>query len=180
MSEATFFFGGWEPIVRILVVGTLLYAGLLVLVRPTGVRTLSRMNAFDLVITIALGAAFGRALTASGVALAEALVALALLIMLQYAVSWAQSRWAGVRGLVRSPPMLLFFQGEVLRDELRRQRVTESELLEAVREETYGSLDDVDAIVLESDGEFSVIERVDEGDAFEASLKEPLRPGSAA
>ncbi len=87
MSDATFFFGGRAPVLRILVVGTFAYGSLITLQRISGKRTLSQMNAFDFLITVALGASFGRILTARNVALAEAVTAFALLMALQFAGS---------------------------------------------------------------------------------------------
>ena len=52
MSAALF--DGWEGVARVLVVGTIAYVALVVLLRVTGKRTLSKMNAFDLVVTVAL------------------------------------------------------------------------------------------------------------------------------
>ncbi|CAN5815308.1 hypothetical protein BH23GEM7_BH23GEM7_39940 [soil metagenome] len=81
MEPVTFFFGGWEPMLRIVVVGTLGYIALLLLLRLAGKRTLAQMNAFDFVVTVAIGASFGRILTARSVALAEAVAAFTLLVL---------------------------------------------------------------------------------------------------
>lgn len=157
MSDVTFFFGGWAPVLRILVVGTLAYTALVLLLRVTGKRTLAQMNAFDFVITVALGASFGRILTARDVALTEAITAFGLLVVLQFAVAWLQVRSRGFANVVTAPPTLLYFQGRVLHHALRRERLTEAELQTAVREHGVGSLDQVEAVVLESDGRFAVV-----------------------
>src|SRR5690606_23219959 len=80
------FFDSWSGLVRVLVVGTLAYAGLVLLLRITGKRTLSKMNAFDLVVTVALGSTLATVLLSKDVALAEGLLALALLSFLQCGV----------------------------------------------------------------------------------------------
>jgi len=128
------------------------------------------MSAFDFVVTVAIGSAFGRALTAKGVALAEAVVAFALLVALQYAVTWLQVRWPVFKRAVTNPPALLYFRGECVDRELRRQRVTEAELRSAARKEGFGSLDEVDAIVLESSGDFAVVGSIDDEAAFRETL----------
>lgn len=161
MTQPKFFFGGWTPLVRILVVGVAMYVTLVVFLRISGSRTLSDMNAFDFIITVAIGSVFGRALTAKSVTLAEAVVAFALLVVLQYVVTRLQVRWSFFSRLVTNPPSLLYFRGEFLRSEMARQRVTESELRSAVRKKQGGSLADVDAIILESNGEFSIVESAD-------------------
>lgn len=57
---------------------------------------------------------------------------------------------------------------------MRRQRVTKSELQSAVRKSKYGSLSEVEAVVLESSGEFSVIESVEDGSAFGKHLDDQI------
>ena len=164
MDNVIFFFGGWEPVARILVVGALAYVSLIMLLRVSGKRTLVQMNAFDFLITVALGASFGRILTARSVALLEAITAFALLVFLQYAVVWLQTRSARFAHAVTSPPTLLYFRGRVLHDALRRERVTEAELRTAIREHGAGSFEEVEAVVLESDGRFAVVKSGNAGD----------------
>ena len=174
MTDVTFYFSGWEPLVRILVVGTAIYVALVVMLRVSGSRTLSNMNAFDFIVTVAIGSAFGRALTAKDVALAEAVVAFGLLVSFQYAITWIQVRWPLFRRVVTNPPTLLYFRGEFVDAELRRQRVAKSEIRSAVRKNKLGSLDEVEAVVLESSGDFSVIASVEDGSAFGTKLEEHL------
>jgi uncharacterized membrane protein YcaP (DUF421 family) len=170
MSHVTFFFSGWEPLCRIVVVGVAMYVTLVVFLRISRSRTLSSMNAFDFVVTVAIGSVFGRALTAKSVALSEAVVAFGLLVALQYAVTWLQIRLPFFRQAVANPPALLYFRGEFIDETMQRQRVTRSELQSAVRKKKHGRLEEVEAVVLESSGEFSVIESVGDGSAFGETL----------
>ena len=135
MSDVTFFFVGWPAIARILVVGPLAYVALILLLRISGKRTLAQMNAFDFLITVALGASFGRILTARSVALGEALTAFTLLVILQYGVTWLQVRSQRFAHAITAPPTLLYFRGRILHDALRRERLTEAELMSAVRQQ---------------------------------------------
>lgn len=172
MSDVTFFFGGWAPVLRILVVGTLGYAALVALQRISGKRTLSQMNAFDLLITVALGASFGRILTARHVALAEAVTAFALLVGLQFVVATLRHRSRRFEHLVTASPTLLFYRSEFQREEMRKQRITEAELNSAIRQSGFGSFEGVEAIILEADGKLAVVGTAQAGDG--ASL--PARP----
>ena len=49
------FFDNWETLFRTLIIGVLAYVSLVILLRISGRRTLSKMNAFDMVVTVALG-----------------------------------------------------------------------------------------------------------------------------
>lgn len=174
MSDVVFYFSGWEPLVRILVVGTLTYVALVVVLRISGSRSLASMNAFDFIVTVAIGAVFGRGMTAKSVSLAEVGAALFLLVALQFVVAWLQTRWTGAMGFITSPPRLLYYRGEFLRDAMQRERVTEAEMHAAVRKKEFGSMTEVEAIVLESSGEFSVIESLGDGSALDAALQEQI------
>ena len=150
-------FDGWYDLLRIHVIGVCAYAGLVLLLRLTGKRTLSKMNAFDLIVTVALGSTLASALLTSDVSLAEGLLAFAVLCSLQYALTFASVRWPRFEKLVKAEPTLLFFRGRHLDEALRRQRVTREEILAAIRANGSVALDSVDAVVLETDGSFSVV-----------------------
>ena len=179
MNEVVYFFGGWAPVVRIVVVGVLMYAALVLIFRISGSRTLASMNAFDFIVTVAIGAVFGRTLTAKGVALIESVTALALLVALQYLVASVQTQWPFFKRVITNPPALLYFRGTFLRDALRRQRVTEEEVLGAVRKKQLGSLDEVEAVVLEPSGEFSVIRSLGDRSALGDGVRGQIERHSA-
>lgn len=151
-------FSGWDSLLRILVVGVLAYVVLVVFLRVSGKRTLSKMNAFDLVVTVALGSTLATVLLSKDVALADGALAFALLIGLQYLVSWASVRMRWVRRLVTGEPRMLLYCGSFLPAALRQARVTEDEVRAAVRSAGIDSLDKVHAVVLETDGSFSVVQ----------------------
>ncbi|MFE7630279.1 DUF421 domain-containing protein [Kocuria sp. NPDC057446] len=159
-----FFFDGWEPVARILVVGTLGYTALVLLLRVSGKRTLAQMNSFDFVITVAIGASFGRILTAREVSVLEAVTAFVLLITLQHVVATLQLHSRRFNRLVTAEPTLLLHRGEVLHHALRRARITEKELGGAVRKHGLGSLQEAEAVVLEADGTLSVVAPDSAGD----------------
>lgn len=104
-------FSSATTLIRTLVVGVLAYISLVLLLRLSGRRTLSKLNAFDLVVTVALGSTFATILLNRNVSLAEGVLAFALLIGLQYVVTWSSVRVAWVRRTVTGEPALLFFRG---------------------------------------------------------------------
>ena len=151
------FFEDWAGVWRTVLVGALAYAGLVLLVRVAGKRTLAKMNAFDLIVTVALGSTLATVLLSKDVALAEGLTAFAILIGLQFAITWLSVRTKLVPALVKSDPTLVAFGGHAIHEALEDQRVSEEELLQAVRQKGFASVGSVHAVVLETDGSFSVI-----------------------
>lgn len=169
------FFDSWQAVLRTGILGVLAYASLVVLLRISGRRTLSKMNAFDLVVTVALGSTLATVILSKNVTLAQGALAFALLIGMQYAVTWTSVRTRWVRQLVTGEPALLFYQGEYLSTALKRARVTEDEVRAAVRSAGKSTLGEVKAVVLETDGSFSVVGKEAESD--DSSLAGVVRPG---
>lgn len=151
------FFDSWENIRRLIVVGVVAYAGLALLLRLSGNRTLSKMNSFDLVVTVAFGSTLSTILVNSNVSLLLGLAALALLVVLQFVITWCSVRSSFVNHSVKTAPTVLLLDGQMHHDALKRVRVTSDEVMAAIRRQGRGSLEDIDAVVLESDGSLSVI-----------------------
>ncbi|MCM3573657.1 MULTISPECIES: DUF421 domain-containing protein [Mesobacillus] len=155
------FFNSWDNIWRTLIVGVLAYAALILLLRISGKRTLSKMNAFDLIVTVALGSTLATILLNKKVALAEGITAFFILIALQYAVAWSSIRSDSFKRLIKSDPKLIFYQGKYLKENIIKERVLEVEILQAARSSGINSMDQVEAVVLETDGRISVIKKSD-------------------
>ncbi len=151
------FFNGWSVLGRTLLIGVLAYVSLVFMLRVSGKRTLAKMNAFDLVVTVAIGSTLATIVLSKSVALAEGLLALALLIGMQFAISWSSTRMPWLRRVVTGEPRLLLRDGTMLDEALRDARVTREEVRAAVRSAGIGALGEVAAVVLETDGSFSVI-----------------------
>ncbi|MCF7701881.1 DUF421 domain-containing protein [Loktanella sp. M215] len=156
-------FQNWSGLARTLIVGVLAYPALLIMLRISGKRTLAKLNAFDLIVTVALGSTLASILLSESVALAEGLLALAVLIGLQWIVAWSSVRSSTVAELVRSDATLLVRDGAICRGALHRERITEVELMTVIRQSAASAIENASAVILETDGSFSVIAREDDG-----------------
>lgn len=150
------FFQEWSDIWRTLIVGVLAYITLVLFLRISGKRTLAKLNAFDLVVTVALGSTLSAILLQESIALSEGAAALALLILLQFIVTFLSVRSRGFANLVRSEPTLLANRGEYCMGAMKEERVTREEVLSAIRSSGGHEISDADTVVLESDGTLSV------------------------
>lgn len=151
------FFNDWQALLRILIVGTLAYVGIVLMLRVTGKRTLSKMNAFDLIVTVAFGSVLATTILARDVPLMDGLAAFALLIALQFAVTWSSSRWHWFQSVVKAEPRLLAFEGEPLEDAMRSERITRVELDAAIRSAGLPGIESAYAVVLETEGTLTVV-----------------------
>lgn len=168
------FFDSWMGLLRVGVMGVLAYAALIVLLQVSGKRTLSKMNAFDFIVTVALGSTLATVLLSETVALIEGVTAFALLIGMQYAITWLSVRSGTVRKLVKSEPSLLFHDGAFLEQVMTRERVTQDEVRAAVRQQGKSSMAEVNAVILETDGTFSVL-----SSPMEAAMRSTIKNAKA-
>ncbi|MEX2455546.1 MAG: YetF domain-containing protein [Rhodospirillaceae bacterium] len=150
-------FDGWAGPARIVIVGMGAYIVLVFMLRSSGKRTLSKMNAFDLIVTVALGSTLATVLLDRSVPLAEGVVAFALLICLQFAITWLSVRSRKFQDLIKSEPSLLVHRGEYLDSVLKRERVTREEIAAALRQNGLDEISRANSVVLETDGTLSVV-----------------------
>ncbi|MFN3275373.1 MAG: DUF421 domain-containing protein [Paracoccus sp. (in: a-proteobacteria)] len=153
------FVDGWPGVLRIPLVGLLAYAALIIMLRTSGKRTLSKMNAFDLVVTVALGSTLSTVLLNASIPLFEGIVALALLVYLQYAITWLSVRSPRFQSLIKAEPTLLVHDGRYLDAAMKTQRVTRDEIGAALRQSGKAGIEQVLSVVLETDGSMTVMPR---------------------
>lgn len=151
------FFDGTMAMLRVLAVSILSYGALVALLRISGKRSLAKLNAFDLVVTIALGSTLATIILSKDVALAEGLLALAMLLFLQWGVARLSMVSSMFQKLARSQPRLLLEDGRYRDDAMREERITRPELESVLRQQGHGELSGIAAVILETDGSLSVI-----------------------
>ncbi|EQB10906.1 DUF421 domain-containing protein [Sphingobium lactosutens] len=155
------FFDSLHGLLRVLIISLLAYAWLVFVLRLSGKRSLAKLNAFDLVVTVALGSTLATVLLTKDVAFAEGALAFCMLALLQWIVAQASIRSSWFSDLVRSRPRLLVEDGDFRDSAMRDERVTRAEVEASIRKSGIGRIEEVGAVVLESDGSMSVLERSD-------------------
>jgi len=152
------FFEGWVPILRVLLIGTLSYIAVVALLRYFGKRALTKMNAFDMVVTVAIGSAFASAVMSKAVTFVDGVVAWVLLLVLQRWFAGLSIRLGWFGRYLKAQPSLIIYRGNILWDNARREQLGQLEILGGLRSQGVAALEDVLAMVLEPDGSFSVVE----------------------
>jgi len=153
------FFDSWASIVRTAVIGVLAYFSLILMLRISGKRTLSQMKEFDFIVTVALGSTLATVLLNKDITLLDGIVALGLLIILQYTLAAGSVKIKGFSKLISSEPTLIFFNGTFLSEALKKERVTEAEVRSILRSQGIADLEEAQAVVMESNGQFSVLKK---------------------
>jgi uncharacterized membrane protein YcaP (DUF421 family) len=152
------FFDSWSAIFRAIIAAVCAYTLLVVLLRSAGKRTLSKMNAFDFIVTIALGSTLATIVVSKDLSIATGAAALGTLVGMQYVVAWLSVRSETVRKISRSEPRLLVRYGQLLHEAMTAERVNREEILSALRKHGVGTLEDAAAVILETDGTITVLQ----------------------
>lgn len=156
-------FEDFAELLRTLILGVWAYGSLILVLRLSGKRTLAKMNAFDLVVTVALGSTLATILLNKDVTLAQGVLALLALVLLQFAIAWLSVRYSSIERLAKAEPAVLLRDGRLVEDTLRRERVTADEVKSALRSSGLGSFELAAMVVLETDGSLSVVPKSSEG-----------------
>ncbi|GAA4644004.1 DUF421 domain-containing protein [Pontixanthobacter gangjinensis] len=171
-------FDSWSDIIRVLLATLASYAAIIVILRVSGKRSLSKLNAFDFVVTIALGSILASVILTKSVSLSEGIAAFFGLAFLQLIVTWLSNKSQTFAKAIRSEPKLLLCDGEFQEEALANERVTRGEVEAAIRKKGHGVVEEIAAVVLESDGELSVI--CDGKAADCTALRSVLKPGETS
>ncbi|WP_143960537.1 DUF421 domain-containing protein [Litoribacter populi] len=155
------FFEDWNSIFRTFIITIIAYISLITMLRASGKRTLSKMNAFDFVITVALGSTLANVSLNKDVALLDGVLALFILISLQFIITWLSVRVSFIKGLVTSTPSLILYKGRPLEKAMKHERVTIEEIRSKARDQGFASLANIDAIILETTGSITIIPTID-------------------
>lgn len=150
-------FDSWSDTVRVALIGPLAYGSLVLFLRLSGKRTLAKLNAFDFVVTVAIGSTLATVLLSPDVSFAEGALGLGLLVALQYVVATTSRRFPAVRRLVKSEPQVVMRDGALLHDVLRKERLNVEEVHQALRQSGIADTAGVAAVVLETDGSLSIL-----------------------
>ncbi len=89
--------------------------------------------------------------------LSGGLVAATTLFILNYVLKYLQFRFPKFGTIVQGAAIMLVYEGEMIPDHLKKVRMTEEELMEAIREHGVSKIREVDLAVLEVDGTVSVL-----------------------
>ena len=154
-----------NPFLNTIILGVIAYVAIIFMLRISGKRTLAKWNSFDFVITIAFGSILSSILLSTKDYFGTGILSFGLLVLFQYILTWIAVRSSWVQKLVKAEPALLLYQGQLKYDVLKQERVAEGEVLAALRANGIGAIEDADAVVLETDGSFSVIQDLDNSTA---------------
>ena len=180
------FFHSWADIGRIASVAAIVFLLIVVMLRLVGQQALAKMAGYDIIFTVTIGSIIATVILSRDITVSNAAAALVTLVGLQELIRWLQSEWLTVHHAVRQQPHVVLWDGNLLEDRLRATSTSADEVRAAVRRMGIRSLSNVRAVVLENDGEWSVVPKSDAPSDESAFTGLPIpvlatgRPGDGA
>jgi len=170
------FFQSWHQIVRVALSATVVYVLVVLALRVIGARALAKMSAYDLIVSIALGSLVASIPLSTSITVSDGFTAIVVFLVLQEVTRYLQARFRAAHHLVRERPYLVVWDGRIIQDRMKQLDVSDDEVRAAIRQAGLSSIGDARAVVLENDGEWSVIRRA-EGDSDFSALEGLDIPG---
>lgn len=143
----------------IVIRAAVMFVFLAVITRMIGRRELGEMEPTDLILLVVLGDLTQQAITQSDTSLTGAALAIGTMALLTVAASYVSFRFRRARPVLEGVPVVLISEGEILRRNLHRERITIDELAAQARLQQIARLSDVRWAILETSGQISFIPR---------------------
>ena len=124
-----------------------------------GKKHIGDLAPFDLIVLLIISETVQNAMIAGDKSLVGGLICSATLLILTQLMNWLNWYSKTASRFLEGTPKVLVWHGRRLRDVMRNEQVSISELMEALRQNGIVNIGDVQAAVLENDGKISVIEK---------------------
>lgn len=138
---------------------TILFAVSLFIVRFMGKRTLAQLSPFDLLYVIIMGAAIAIPLEDEKIKLSCGIIPVLVLTVLNYILSVVITKNRKIENLLQGPSTVLVRDGDVVVENLKKERITMADLLLLLRENDVWNINEVEEATIEPNGKLSVIKK---------------------
>jgi uncharacterized membrane protein YcaP (DUF421 family) len=153
--------------------GTIVYLFIFIVFRVLR-RGAGAIGISDLLVVVLIADAAQNAMANEYKSITEGLILVATIVFWDYFLDWLAYRLPAVKRLIHPAPLLLIKNGRVQKRNLKREMITEEELLGQLREQGVESLDAVKQSYMEADGQISVIKKDQEQDQEPVGRKKKL------
>ncbi len=172
--DASWMVTSWSSIMMVIISALGIYTALILFTRIAGLRSFSKMSSFDFAITVAIGSLVATTVLTKDPPLLQAVVALAVLFLLQMGIAGLRN-FKVIQKLVDNKPLLLMRGTEMLEENMKRAKVSHSDMLAKLREANVTQFRQVKAVVMETTGDISVLHHSDTEHHLDEKLLDDLQ-----
>lgn len=172
---STWFGASWGAMAMAFLSAIAVFLAVIVYTRMMGLRSFAKMSSVDFAGTIAVGSAIATASLSKSVSVAQGVVAIGGLFVIQWGLARARERSSRMSALLDNEPILLMRDGELLEDNIRRAGVTVDDIRSKLREANVLDLREARAVIFEATGDVSVLHGDPDGPDVDPWLLEGVR-----
>ena len=135
----------------------IIYIVALIVIRVMGKRQIAQMQPFDVVITLIIADLATIPMSDQSIPLLNGIVPLLVLTVVHFFITFLSTKILSVRKFVNGRPIILVSPAGILEDNIKKLNMTVVDVMEACRYAGYLSLEDVCYMIMETNGNISVI-----------------------
>ena len=147
------------PLLEIIARGSVVYLTLFFLLRLVLRREAAGLGITDLLVIVLIADAVQNAMAGDYHSITDGLLLGSTIIFWSFALDWLAYHWAPFGRFIHPPPLRLVKDGQLLRANLRKELLTEDDVMAEVRQQGIDDLRAVEAVFLEFDGRMSIVQR---------------------
>ncbi|MBM7578804.1 DUF421 domain-containing protein [Jeotgalibacillus terrae] len=136
-----------------------LYLLILVIFRVMGKREIGELSLLDLIVFMMIAEMAAFAIEDTELSLMQAIFPMILLMLLQILLSWFSLKSKKFRDLMDGRPSILIHNGEIVINEMRKNRYNMDDLMQQLREKEVFDIQEVSFAILEPSGTLSVLRK---------------------
>jgi uncharacterized membrane protein YcaP (DUF421 family) len=142
---------------HIIISTSCVYLFIIIVLRLLGKTELAQLSITDLIFVLLISNAVQNAMVGSDTSLGGGLLAAGVLFGINFIFKKLKYTFPGVKKLIEGEPVILVYKGQMQEENCRKNDITIDELLQAIREHGSDSIEEVDSVILETDGNISVV-----------------------
>lgn len=146
------------PILETIIRGSVVYLALFVLLRLVLKRESGGVGITDLLVIVLIADAAQNAMAGGYTSIPDGLLLVATIVGWDYTLNRLAFGFAPVRRFVHPWPLRLVEDGRLLTENMRREHITEEELMSQLRHQGFDDLTRIRAVYVEGDGRFSALQ----------------------
>lgn len=159
------------PVLEIILRGSVMYISLFILLRVVLKRQAGSLGMTDLLLITLIADASQNAMAGEYQSIPAGIVLVSTIIFWSYTFDWLSYQFPWFNRLTEPRPLPLIRGGRMLRKNMRRELITEDELMSQLREQGLDDVDKVKEAFMESDGHISVVQREQKRQSRESRKK---------
>ncbi len=146
-----------ENYTHIILSTSAVYLFIVIVFRIFGKTELAQLSITDLIFVLLISNSVQNAMVGSDNSLIGGLIAASVLFGINMAFKKLKFKFPALKKIIEGEPVILIYKGEIKKENCKKNGISEDELLQAIREHGSNAIEDIDSLILESDGNISVV-----------------------